>query len=169
MKGNIYKIVHSSLYDSAPSKEKKFVYKNEIGELIKQISKNKKYEANESEGNHPKSLLNMNTYNQYLSLTKSERHRSSSNNNSLSRSQTKTVKVEQNSKAKELISLINTCVNHEFTFTQDNSQVLGKISKCLKISQNLEELLINEMLVDHLMNLVCKYIFRKPKYKSKYN
>jgi hypothetical protein len=176
MKGNnynLYKLVHNSLYDSAGSKESKGVYKNDVTELLTNMSKlsKKKYEATESEGNQPKTILNVgaNTYNQYLTLTKSERHRkTTSGNHSLSKSQSqKPIKIEHGSKAKELISLINTCVNHDFTFTPDNSQVLGKISKSLKVCQNLDELLLNEMVVDHLMSLVCKYIFRKPKYKSK--
>jgi hypothetical protein len=175
MKGNncaIYKIVHSDLYSTQPNKESKPInYKQSINDLLRKLSK-KKTEATETETSQPKTLLKgtHGTYNQYLTLTKTDRFRQTdSHNNSLSQSHStqKPVKIEHGSKAKELCSMINACVNHDFTFTTENTQVLNKIAKTLRICPNLNELLQNDMVVDHMMRLICKYIFRKPNYKSK--
>jgi hypothetical protein len=165
---NIYKVVHSSQYDSTPIKETKIGYKNELSELIRQLGK--RNERTESENLSKAAQANANTYNHYLNLTKTERHRTAtSGNHSQSKSQSqKPIKIEHGAKAKELIQLINACINHDFTFTPENSQILAKISKSLKVCQNLDELLMNEIVVDQLMSLICKYIFRNHKYKSIY-
>src|SRR4051812_5051396 len=108
---NSYKIVHSSLYKDKDMG--RVIYKSEIADLIKKLSR-KRCESVETESNTSKTATNnTNTYNKYLLITKTNRLKNpGSNSHSLSISHAHLIiKMEQNSKMKELCSLINTCVN----------------------------------------------------------